>query len=215
VTVQTLSEEQRRFFEQAASTYQADLAGDTSVQAYLAKRGLGPEAIARFRLGRVTSPLVGHEQYAGRLALPYLTPSGVVNLRFRCLQSHVCKDVDCPKYLSADGSGTNLYNVLDLKKDSPFIVVTEGEIDAASWSQAGVPAVGVPGVDAWQKHFARCLEDFEVVYSAGDPDTAGRKLNALLAKEVKARPLRIPKGEDSNSLYAKGGAGALQRLLPD
>jgi DNA primase len=222
--VQTLSEEQRKYFEQAASIYQQDLAGDTSAQAYLAKRGLGPAALGTFRLGVVHRPLVGHEGYAGRLAIPYLTPAGVVNLRFRCLQSHDCgetvlwtdkngKPHTCTKYLSIDGAGTNLYNVLDLKKDSPSIVVAEGEIDAMSWSLAGVPAVGLPGVDAWQEHFGRCLEDFDVIYAAGDSDTAGRKLNSLLAKKTKARPLRFPPGEDSNSIYAREGADGLRRLI--
>jgi DNA primase len=213
--VQTPSEELRRFFEHAASTYQQDLAADTAAQGYLAKRGLGPAALGTFRLGVVRRPLTGHEGYAGRLAIPYLTPAGVVNIRFRCLQSHDCAADGCPKYLSLPDAGTNLYNVLDLKKDSPFVVVAEGEIDAMSWSLAGIPAVGIPGVDAWQKYFSRCLEDFEVVYSAADSDTAGRKLSSLLSKEVKARPLRIPKGEDSNSLFQKGGADALRRLLQD
>jgi len=213
--LQTLSAAQRSYFEQAATTYQHDLSGDTAVQAYLAKRALGPSALATFRLGVVRRPLVGHEQYQGRLAIPYLTPAGVVNLRFRCLQPHDCHDQGCPKYLSVDGAGTNLYNVLDLKKDSPFIVVCEGEIDTMSWSLAGVPAVGVPGVDAWQKWFGRCLESYEVVYSAGDGDKAGSKFNNLMAREVRARPLRIPRGADSNTLYAQGGADALRRLLQD
>src|SRR5207302_6898233 len=131
-------------------------------------------------------PLVGHESYTGRLAIPYLTPAGVVNMRFRCLRQHVCKEADCPKYVSLPGAGTNLYNVLDLKKDSPFIGVVEGEIDTMSLSLDGIPAVGLAGADGWQKHFSRCLEDFEVVYSFGDGDTAGRKLNKFLAKEAKA-----------------------------
>lgn len=159
-------------------------------------------------------PLVGHEQYQGRLAIPYLTPAGVVNLRFRCLQPHDCHEQGCPKYLSADGAGTNLFNVLDLKKDSPHIVVCEGEIDTMSWSLAGIPAVGIPGVDAWQKWFSRTsLDSFDVVYSAGDGDKAGSKFNSLMAREVKARPLRIPRGSDSNALYVQGGADALRRLL--
>ena len=211
--MQTLSAEQRRFFEQAASTYQTDLSGDTAAREYLAKRGLS-SALDTFRLGVVRRPLPGHEGYAGRLAIPYLTPAGVVNIRFRCLRDHDHAAEHCPKYLSLPDAGTNLFNVLDLKKDAPCAVVTEGELDAMSWSLAGIPAVGSPGVDAWQKYWGRTsLRDFDVVYGAGDGDKAGAKFNSLLAREIKARPLRFPPGEDSNSLYAKGGADALRCLI--
>lgn len=211
--MQTLSEEQRRFFEQAVSTYQADLVGDTSAQGYLASRGLGPSALVTYRLGVVRRSLAGHEQYAGRLALPYLTPAGVVNIRFRCLKAHDCAAENCPKYLSADGAGTNLFNVLDLKKDSPFICVAEGEIDTMSLSLAGLPAVGVPGADAWQKHFSRCLEDFEVIYAFGDGDKAGSKFSSFLARETRARPIRIPAGKDCNDIFREAGAAGLRALI--
>lgn len=222
--MQTLSAAQRRFFEQAATTYQADLRGDTSVQAYLASRGLSPDALGTFRLGVVRRPLAGHEPYRGRLCIPYLTPVGPVNLRFRCTEQHVCdqtilwtddkgKPHYCAKYLSLDDAGTNLFNVLDLKKDSPFVCVVEGEIDAMSLSLAGLPAVGVPGVDGWQPHFGRCLEDFEVIYVFGDGDTAGRKFNKFLARETRARPIRMPNGKDCNDLWREGGAGALRDLI--
>jgi DNA primase len=209
--VQTLSAAQKTFFEQAVTRYQSDLAADTAAQVYLKTRGLlSPEA-ARFRLGLVTSPLAGDEQYRGRLAIPYLTPAGPVNIRFRCAQQHECDGH--PKYLSREGAGTNLFNVLDLKKDSPFICVAEGEIDAMSLSLAGLPAVGVPGVDTWQKHFSRCLEDFEVIYAFGDGDKAGSKFSNFLARETRARPIRMPPGEDCNSIFVKGGADALRGLL--
>jgi DNA primase len=213
VIVQTLSVAERNFFELAVTTYQSQLAADIAGQVYLKTRGLTPETAARFRLGVVTSPLAGDEQYRGRLAIPYLTPSGVVNIRYRCLQQHDCEGH--AKYLSREGAGTNLYNVLDLKRDSPFICVAEGEIDTMSLSLAGLPAVGVPGVKTWQKHFSRCLEDYDVIYAFGDGDDAGGKFSAFLAREAKARPIRMPSGEDCNSLLMKGGAGALQRLLQD
>lgn len=209
--MQSLSSEQRRFFGSATTQYQLDFSQDEVAAQYLRSRGLGPEAVTLFRLGVVRRPLTGHEAYTGRLAIPYLTPSGVVNLRFRCIESHECDGH--AKYLSLPDAGTNLFNVLDLKKDSPHIVVCEGELDTISWSLAGIPAVGLPGVDAWQKHFSRCLEDFEVVYCAGDGDKAGHKFNGLMAKEVKARPLRIPQGQDSNALYVQGGADALRSLI--
>lgn len=209
--MQTLSAEQRKFFEQAVSTYQADLASDTSALAYLASRGLDPRAANTFRLGVVRRPLPGDEQYRGRLAIPYLTPSGPVNIRFRCLQQHECEGH--PKYLSREGAGTNLFNVLDLKKDSPFICVAEGEIDAMSLSLAGLPAVGVPGVETWQKHFSRCLEDFEVIYAFGDGDKAGSKFSNFLARETRARPIRMPNGKDCNDIFRERGAEGLRALI--
>jgi len=209
--VQTLSAAQRKFFEQAATQYQSDLAADTAAQAYLMTRGLGPGEAATFRLGVEQRPLPGHEQYRGRLALPYLTPAGVVNLRFRCAEAHECEGH--PKYLSAEGAGTNLFNVLDLKRDSPFICVTEGEIDAMSLSLAGLPAVGVPGVDTWQKHFSRCLEDFEVIYAFGDGDKAGGKFSNFLARETRARPIRMPNGKDCNDIFREQGAAGLRALI--
>ena len=215
--MQSLSPEQRRFLEQAAAQYQADLAGDLPTQQYLAGRGFSLEAVTQCRLGVVRRPLPGHESYAGRLAIPYITPSGVVNLRFRCLRPHDCAAVDCPKYLSPEGSQTNLYNVLDLKKDSPYICIAEGELDGATLSVlCGMPAVASPGVDAWQKHWSRCLEDYTnggTVYSFADPDKAGRKFAGFLAREVRAVPITIPGGMDVNSYYCKEGPDALQRLL--
>jgi DNA primase len=209
--VQTLSAEQRRYFEQAVTTYQSDLAGDTSAQAYLRTRGLGPDAAAMYRLGVVRRPLAGHEAYRGRLAIPYLTPAGVVNLRFRCAEQHECEGH--PKYLSTEGGGSNLFNVLDLKKDSPFICIAEGEIDTMSLSLAGLPAVGVPGVDTWQKHFSRCLEDFEVIYAFGDGDKAGSKFSNFLARETRARPIRMPNGKDCNDIFREQGAAGLRALI--
>lgn len=212
-TVQPPTSEQKQFFETAVSQYQSDLAADTAAQAYLATRGIGQQAAVTFRLGVVQSPLVGHEGYAHRLVIPYLTPSGVVNMRFRCLKDHDCKVASCPKYLGSEGMDGNLYNVLDLKKDSPFICVAEGELDALALSTAGLPAVGVPGVEAWKKHFSRCLEDFTTIYVFADGDKAGRKFASFLAREARARPVRMPDGKDVNQLYCEEGADALHKLI--
>jgi DNA primase len=205
--------EQRLLLEQAVSQYQRDLAADTAGQAYLMSRGFGPEVAASFRLGVVRTPLVGHEGYRGRLAIPYLTPAGVVNLRFRCLRQHVCKDEGCPKYVGLEGFETNLFNVLDLRKPGRRLIVSEGEFDIITWSMCGYPAVGPPGATSWKKHFSRCLDDCDEIYTCGDPDDAGKGLNKRLINDVRARPVRLPKGEDVNSLYVKGGADALHELI--
>jgi DNA primase len=222
--VELPSSEQRAFFEQAASQYQRGLAADTTAQAYLQGRGIGQQAAGTFRLGVVRNPLLGHDAFRNRLAIPYLTPKGVRTFSFRCLEDHVCKDVvlfvnskgkpvTCKKYRAPEGMDRTLYNVLDFRKDSDSIYVTEGEIDAMTLSLCGFPAIAVPGVSQWKAHFTRCFVDYSQVFVVADGDEAGYRLGTFLSSEIKARAIRPPKGEDCNSIYTKGGIDAVRQWL--
>lgn len=61
---------------------------------------------------------------------------------------------DPPKYLSPPGSSNHLYIPPDfsknLKRNSSYFVITEGEKKAASISRLGFPCVGLPGIDSWR-----------------------------------------------------------------
>lgn len=208
-----LSQEQRTSLAKRVSSYQNDLAASTAGQGYLTKRGIDPATAQRFALGVVGTSLPGDERFRGRLVLPYLTPSGPVGLQFRCIQQHDCKETGCKKYLKPSGQEGHLFNVAALKADHPFLVIAEGEIDTVTWDMCGVPAVGLSGVKAWKKHFRLCLEDFPVIYSSADPDTAGQGLNDLLAREVRAIPLDM-KGHDVNEMYVRNGREAVRALIP-
>lgn len=224
--VQLPSSEQKIFFERAVSQYQRDLSSATAVQGYLGKRGISPAVAATFRLGAVVNPLPSHENYQGRLCIPYLTPAGVVNFTFRCLENHVCKDVvryvddkgkehHCIKYVAPSAERT-LYNVGDFRKDTTAIYVCEGEIDTLTLSACGYAAIGVPGVSQWKSHFTRCFADYidgGQIYCVADGDTAGHKMARFLSSELKARIIRPPKGSDINDIYTKGGADAVRTWL--
>jgi len=224
--VELPSPEQKVFYEQAASQYQRDLSSDTAAQDYLKGRGIGPELAGLFRLGSVQSPLLGHENYRSRLAIPYITPGGVVNFTFRCIENHVCKDVvryvddkgkehTCRKYLAADGERT-LFNVGDFKREGNALYVCEGEIDTLTLSACGFPSIGIPGVKNWKAHYTRCFADYVdggQLFCVADGDAAGAGMARFLSQEIKARPIRPPKGEDINSIYSKGGADAVRTWL--
>lgn len=205
--------EQRLSLELLVSQSQRDLAADTAAQDYLTKRGFSEQVATAWRLGLVTSPPVGFERYTGRLCIPYLTPAGVVNARFRCLRQHSCSEAGHGKYVGLEGFETSLFNVLDLGKPSDAICVTEGELDAITLSMCGIPAVAVPGATNWKKHFGRCLDDFSRVFVLGDPDDAGKGLNKRLINDVRAIPVRMPKGKDCNDVFRESGAEGLRKLI--
>lgn len=209
--MEPLSAERLSFLEQATARYEksVDLAKEFS-QA----RGLLHATARLHRLGVVADPMVGHEQYQGRLCLPYLLHDGsVVQLRYRCLGLHDCKVEGHPKYLTEPGDDVRLYNTPALFTAGDEIHVTEGELDAVTLSQCGQSAVGMPGTQTVQAHHLRLLAGFSRIYVWGDGDDAGREFAARVRKtHRRATAVRLPQGEDVTSMFVKGGAVALHDL---
>jgi len=160
------------------------------------------EAADKARLGVVLDPLTGHEQYVNRLAIPYLTKSGVVDIRFRSLGNEE------PRYMGLTGATTRLYNVGAFFRASSYICICEGEIDTITLDYVcGIPAVGVPGVNNWKKHYTRLLSDFDKVFLFADGDNAGYEFSKSLARELSGLVIiQAPEGEDVNSLYKTHGS---------
>jgi len=169
---------------------------------YLASRGITREAARLAQLGVVAEPEPGHEQYKGRLSIPYITKTGVVDLRCRSLDPAVE-----PKYMCMTGAETKMYNVLDIEKAGDWIGVCEGELDTLTLSAlVGIPCIGVPGSNSWKKHYTRLLADFERVFIFADGDEPGREFARGLAKELPTTVVTMEDGEDVNSSFVKYGA---------
>lgn len=173
---------------------------------YLKNRGITQEVARLARLGVVVEPEPGHEAYANRLSIPYITKSGVVDLRFRSLNPAVE-----PKYMGLTGAETHMYNVLDIDKAGDYIGVCEGELDTITLSSCvGIPCIGVPGANSWKKHYTRMLADFERVYVFADGDQPGTEFARGLARELPVTIIQLPEGEDVNSAYTKFGSGFIR-----
>lgn len=183
----------------AAKYYHSTL---EEAETYLAERGLTMEQAKRARLGVVLDPVTGHEAYTNRLAIPYLTRSGVVDIRFRSMDPGIE-----PKYMGLTGATTHLYNVGAFFRASSYICICEGEIDTITLDIAcGIPAVGVPGVNNWKKHYTRLLSDFDKVFLFADGDNAGNEFGKTLARELGNLVIvHMPEGEDVNSIYRTHG----------
>ena len=193
---------QKELLGQATTKYQANI---YQAEDYLRSRGIQIEVARLARLGVVVEPEVGHEMYQGRLAIPYVTKSGVVDLRFRSLNPAVE-----PKYMGLTGADTKMYNVLDIERAGDYIGVCEGELDTLTMSACvGIPCVGVPGANSWKKHYTRLLADFERVFVFADGDQPGKEFANSLARELPVTVVQFPDGEDANSFYANHGAEAI------
>ena len=196
---------QKKSLESAVTHYQRFIG---QAEEYLASRGLTLQDVAIHRLGVVDEPLPGHENYKGRLVIPYLTKTGVVDVRFRAMGE---SDV---KYLGLPGAKTHLYNVLSTFNAQDSIAVCEGEIDTITLNKCGIPSVGVPGVNNWKKHYTRILQDFETVYVFADGDQPGADFAKNLARELSTvTVIQMPDGEDVNSVYCKGGPNAIRQRI--
>jgi DNA primase len=197
-----LTESARKLLEETTARTEAEVA---KAAPYLSTRGITKEAAHMFRLGYVTGDNPGDNDYTTRLSIPYLTPAGPVDVRYRAIGDAT------PKYLSRPGAGTRMYNVKDLLIESPVLYVCEGELDTITASAlCGLPTVGVPGANNWQKHFKLLMSDYLKVVVLCDGDEAGRQFGKTVCKEVdSAVAVAMPAGMDVNDVYVNGGREAV------
>ena len=154
-------------------------------------------------------PEPGQEQYIGRLSIPYITKTGVVDLRFRSLDPAVE-----PKYMGMVGATTRMYNVLDIEIAGDWIAVCEGELDTLTMSRmVGIPCVGVPGANSWKKHYTRLLADFERVFVFADGDQPGKEFATSLSRELPVTIVSMEDGEDVNSAFVKYGSDYIRQRM--
>ena len=197
---------QKELLGRATSKYAESI---SLAEDYLASRGITREVARLARLGVVGEPEPGHEQYQGRLSIPYITKTGVVDLRFRSLNPAVE-----PKYMGMTGAETKMYNVIDIERAGDWIGVCEGELDTITLSKCvGIPCIGVPGANSWKKHYTRLLADFERVFVFADGDQPGKEFATSLARELPVTIVTMPDGEDVNSVYVKFGAEYIREKM--
>jgi len=189
---------QKELLGKAAAGYAENI---YQAEDYLRSRGIPLEVARLASLGVVAEPETGHEAFKGRLSIPYITKTGVVDLRFRSLNPAVE-----PKYMGMTGAETKMYNVLDVERASDFIGVCEGELDTLTLSACiGIPCVGVPGANSWKKHYTRLLADFERVFVFADGDQPGTEFVRSLARELPVTIIQLPDGHDVNSMFVQEG----------
>lgn len=205
-----LSVSARKTLALAAETYAQNV---FELEGFLTARGIGESAALGHLLGKVCDPLPGHERLEGMMSIPYLTPAGVVALKFRQLDPE-----RTPKYDAPSGQHARLYNVSALQSMGDTVAICEGELDAIVMSEVvGIPAVGVPGASNWQDHWPRCFSDYESVLVIADNDVKedgsnpGLKHAKRVTKGISGGRLVLPPaGLDLTDWVLEHGAEAVR-----
>ena len=203
-----LTDTQRDALKHATAVFEASL---DKAAPYLEGRGITTDLARLYQLGFVDAETAppGYKQFAGRLAIPYVTPAGVVDIRFRTLGS------SSAKYLSRAGATPTLYNVGALHRPFDSIAICEGELDAITLDGlCKLPAVGCPGAQAWAHYWQRLFADYSRVFVLCDGDEAGKTFGAALAKDIdSAVVIHLPDGHDVNSLYLERGVAGIRAVM--
>lgn len=214
----TLSASQRATLQAATADFEMNL---YRAQDFLVARGVADESLARsFRLGVVSDEYPGFERFAGMMSIPFLTPAGVVAIKFRCISCWPEPCEDHPKYNAPEGQQVRLYNVPALHSDGDVVAICEGELDALVMTElVGIPAVGVPGVSQWKAHpwWARAFADYPDVIIVADNDikesgkNPGLDAARKIAKDIPGSRVVIPPpGLDLNDFYLTVGREAVR-----
>ena len=197
----------------AESYHQQLLAqSESKLYRYLTEeRGLTLETIKHFQLGIADGPGVSpsHESKRGWLTIPYLSPTGVLSMRFRRPP-----DSEAPmKYWSPKGTKTRVFNTNALLNPGHWIAITEGEMDCIAATQAGIPAIGIPGVQSWARYMRPMLSGFSriIVMADNDDKGQGQQFGEMIAEQLEeVKVVLAPKGHDVNSTLVSLGIHGLR-----
>lgn len=181
--------------------------GGPALEYFFQERGMTEETVKRFQLGVVPDGDVDYPDHAGYLCIPYLTPTGFVDLRFRNPDPE-----GKPKYKSLPGAGPRMFNPSAVLQASDTLIAAEGEMDTMILSQVGLHAIGIPGASAWRKPFELAIHGFDniIICEDGDDGGAGKGLTGTIMKGLDwAKTVRFD-GTDVNDFFLEHGAQALR-----
>lgn len=184
-------------------------AGASLLDSLVSDRALSLDIIKQFQLGAVLDPAASNETVRGWVSIPYMSPTGVLSMRFRRPP-----ESDAPmKYWSPKGTATRMFHTNSLLNPGHWIAICEGEFDTIAATQAGIPAIGIPGVQSWKPYMRHALNGFSRIIVLADNDDAGQGLafGEMIAEQLEETKIVLaPKGHDVNSVLVEFGAAGLR-----
>ena len=177
---------------------------------WFASRGITTTTINRLGItsGTIYMPQVQKEVHA--VQFNYFKNGKVVNIKYR--------DKD-KNFKMVAGAELTLY-CMDLCQDKEYVIICEGEMDAASYWEAGLQAVSVPngagsGRLEYLDNTIDFLLSFKKVYISTDMDKPGRDLASELSRRIGKDKCYevILSGKDANDVLMTMGVAGLRSSI--
>lgn len=196
----------KKLLAERLRVYQEQFRENPEGLTYWENRGLTKATAEDFRVGYVAEPLKGDQRFKARLAIPYLTPAGVVGFKFRATNGS-------PERFSKDrGDPNRLFNTRILVR-ARKLVLCEGEIDTMAATQAGLQAVGIPGAKNWKPEWSRVFYNRQISVLADGDETGHEFAEVLGSKLYGVRIIDMPDGEDVTSMLQKKGEQWIRNVV--
>ena len=149
----------------------------------------------------------GGGSYASVLRMPYKDENGNTLRVRRRLVLHKATRARDMRFRWARGQGLYLYGLWRLSemRKAGWVLLVEGESDCHSAWLHDIPALGVPGAEAWRSEWAVHLDGLDV-YVWQEPDMGGETFVSSLQRDLpKAKVLTPPKGvKDLSEAHIQG-----------
>lgn len=178
-----------------------------AISPYLLTRGIATDVQQRFGIGY-------NPRSKGYTGIPwhFADTGEIANVKYRSTSSKRF-------FYEADAKAINsLVYGLWQARNSAYVVICEGEVDALSWEVAGYTAVAIGGARMSDKQAELIIhQGFDSVRLAGDSDAQGRKFNAQMADKLRgyARLSEVDYGneKDANDVLLREGVQSLARMF--
>lgn len=167
---------------------------------YLHSRGLTEQSLKAYRVG---------ESPGGWIVFPFIRNDETVYIKY--LNQH--REDSGKKRIKAEANCEPiLFGMQVIPEDQSFLVITEGELDAMSLFEYGIPAVSVPNgagtghKNAWIEHCWEWLEVFSEIFLCLDNDEPGQIAANDIATRLgqhRCKLVTLPK-KDANECRTAG-----------
>lgn len=133
---------------------------------------------------------LGYSENQDMVTVPVHSPDGM-------LLGFVGRGIDVKSFKNSPGlpKSKTLFNLHRVKSE-PFVFVVESSFDAIRLDQAGIPAVATLGAGVSVRQIKLLEQNFNIIYSVPDQDSAGREMDDKLKKALgsKLSSIALPSG---------------------